>query len=118
MPNSINFYKGIFLHAIPVRIIVPYCEEAYASVLFVQGKKANSSKYLQEKKDTSNESNLCPQIRVQYPCSILNWISRHELIFVKNRLKAKTFLTQEITTIWSLFSALFLTQSLVWSIGI
>ena len=24
MPNSIDFYKGIFLHAIPVRIIVPF----------------------------------------------------------------------------------------------
>ena len=23
MPNSIDFYKGIFLHVIPVRIIVP-----------------------------------------------------------------------------------------------
>ena len=23
MPHSINFYKGIFLHVIPVRIIVP-----------------------------------------------------------------------------------------------
>ena len=23
MPNSINFYKGILLHFIPVRIIVP-----------------------------------------------------------------------------------------------
>ena len=23
MPNSIDFYKGVFLHAIPVRIIVP-----------------------------------------------------------------------------------------------
>ena len=25
MPNSIDFYKGIFLHVIPVRIIVPCC---------------------------------------------------------------------------------------------
>ena len=24
MPNSIDFYKGIFLHVIPVRMIVPY----------------------------------------------------------------------------------------------
>ena len=24
MPNSIDFYKGIFLHLIPVRIIVPW----------------------------------------------------------------------------------------------
>ena len=24
MPNSIKFYKGIFLHVIPVRIIVPW----------------------------------------------------------------------------------------------
>ena len=24
MPNSITFYKGIFLHVIPVRIIVPW----------------------------------------------------------------------------------------------
>ena len=24
MPNSINFYKGILLHVIPVRIIVPW----------------------------------------------------------------------------------------------
>ena len=27
MPNSTNFYKGIFLHVIPVRIIVPWCNE-------------------------------------------------------------------------------------------
>ena len=26
MPNSINFYKRIFLHVIPVRIIVPWCQ--------------------------------------------------------------------------------------------
>ena len=25
MPNSVEFYKGIFLHVIPVRIIVPWC---------------------------------------------------------------------------------------------
>ena len=24
MPNSIDFYKGVFLHVIPVRIIVPW----------------------------------------------------------------------------------------------
>ena len=27
MLNSIDFYKGIFLHVIPVRIIVPWIEE-------------------------------------------------------------------------------------------
>ena len=26
MPNSIDFYKGIYLHDIPVRIIVPWSE--------------------------------------------------------------------------------------------
>ena len=26
MPNSIHFYKGIFLHVIPGRITVPYSE--------------------------------------------------------------------------------------------
>ena len=27
MPNSIDFYKGIFLHVIPVRIIVPWLNQ-------------------------------------------------------------------------------------------
>ena len=27
MPNSIDFYKGIFLHVIPVRMIVPCFKE-------------------------------------------------------------------------------------------
>ena len=30
MPNSIDFYKGIFLHVIPVRIIVPWSKDHYA----------------------------------------------------------------------------------------
>ena len=29
MPNSISFYKGIFLHVIPVRIIVPWSNQKY-----------------------------------------------------------------------------------------
>ena len=27
MPNSMDFYKGVFLHVIPVRIIVPWVNQ-------------------------------------------------------------------------------------------
>ena len=30
MRNSVDFYKGIFLHVIPVRIIVPWSKDHYA----------------------------------------------------------------------------------------
>ena len=32
MPNSIDFYKGIFLNVIPVRIIVPWSEAKYKTI--------------------------------------------------------------------------------------
>ena len=35
MPNSIDFYKGIFLHVIPVRIIVP-CYSTFIRVQYCQ----------------------------------------------------------------------------------
>ena len=34
MPNSIDFYKGIFLHVIPARIIVPYFQQGCRSRVY------------------------------------------------------------------------------------
>ena len=34
MPNSVEFYKEIFLHVIPVRIIVPCLEARLMIILF------------------------------------------------------------------------------------
>ena len=42
MPSSIDFYKGIFLHVIPVRIIVPWFHSGhtnYITTVFLIGRK-------------------------------------------------------------------------------
>ena len=36
IPNSVNFYKGIFLHVIPVHIIVPCLHVSRSSYIIIQ----------------------------------------------------------------------------------
>ena len=49
MPNSVDFYKGIFLHVIPVCIIVPCLKVVSATFLLVCFLNLNESTYQTKK---------------------------------------------------------------------
>ena len=70
MLNSIDFYKGIFSHAVPVRIIVPWFHSwhtNYTTAAFVICRKFTNGN-LDEFKCLPFESNSCML------CSIINYV--------------------------------------------
>ena len=56
MPNSIDFYKGIFLHVIAVRIIVSWCDIMKS---YLQIKRARSFVFGVEKSKNSRPEVFC-----------------------------------------------------------
>ena len=74
IPNSIDFYKGIFLHVIPVRIIVPCCFCPFSYV--------NTNNYVLYIPLSRNKDYICLN-------KVIHQIDRNKRIAFAASLKAK-----------------------------